>query len=134
MEFINTICLSYSSLQYAVNICQEKEKYMVGIAIEDEVSNQEAKDFLLTLIKDYDNIEYVIKSNLQFRMVFKNGSMINFMDTSGHSRGQRYNLLIADENVPECIMRSVVLRCWTPYSWSQREKYEFVRNGENELL
>ena len=117
MEFINTICLSYSSLQYAVNICQEKEKYLVGIAIEDEASNQEAKDFLLTLIKDYDNIEYVIKSSPQFRIVFKNGSKINFMDTSGNSRGQRYHLLIADENVPECIMRSVVLRCWTPYYW-----------------
>ena len=134
MEFINTICLSYSSLQYAVNICQEKEKYLVGIAIEDEVSNQEAKYFLLTLIKDYDNIEYVIKSSPQFRIVFKNGSKIDFMDTSGNSRGQRYHLLIADENVPECIMRSVVLRCWIPYYWCQRGKSEFDRNGENELL
>lgn len=125
MEFINTICLSYSSLQYAVNICQEKEKYLVGIAIEDEVSNQEAKYFLLTLTKDYDNIEYVIRSSPQFRIVFKNGSMINFMDTSGNSRGQRYHLLIADKNVPECIMRSVVLRCWIPYSWCKREKSEF---------
>ena len=36
MSFINKIHLSYSSLLYAINICQEKEGYRVGIAVDDE--------------------------------------------------------------------------------------------------
>lgn len=115
MEFINKIYLSYSSLQYAVNICQEKEMYRVGIAIEDEISNKEAKDFLLGLIKDYDNVEKVINSKYEFNIYFKNGSLIRFVNTSGNARGQRYHLLIADKNVSEDVMRCIILPCWTPY-------------------
>lgn len=117
MEFINRINLSYSSLVYAINICQEKDGYKVGIAIEDEDSYKEAKDFLLTLVKDCDNIESVANSKYKsnFHIYFKNGSLIRFINTSGNTRGQRYHLLIADKNVSEDVMRCIILPCWQPY-------------------
>ena len=115
MEFINRIYLSYASLQYAINICQEKDGYKVGIAIGDEISYEEAKDFLLTLVKNYDNIEQVANSKSNFHIYFKNGSLIRFINTSGNARGQRYHLLIADKNVSEDVMRCIILPFWQPY-------------------
>ena len=115
MEFINRINISYSALTYAVNICQEKDRYRVGIAIEDEISYEEAKDFLLTLVKDYDNIEQAANSKNNFHIYFKNGSLIRFINTSGNARCQRYHLLIADNNVSEDVMRCIILPCWQPY-------------------
>lgn len=117
VDFINRINLSYSALQYAVNICQEKDGYRVGVALGDEISYKEAKDFLLTLVKDYDNIEQVTNSKYEwhFRICFKNGSLIKFMDTSGSSRSQRYHLLIADKNISSDVLKCVIFPCWRPH-------------------
>ena len=117
MEFINRINLSYSALQYAINICQEKDGYRVGIASGDEISYEEAKDFLLKLVKDCGNIEKVANSKYEynFHTYFKNGSFIKFINTSGNVRGQRYNLLISDKNISEDVMRCIILPCWQPY-------------------
>lgn len=115
MEFINRINLSYSSLAYAINICQEKDGYRVGIAIGDEDSYEEAKDFLLTFIKDCDNIEQASNSKSNFHIYFKNSSLIKSVNTSGNARGQRYHLLISDKNVCEDVMNNIILPCWQPY-------------------
>ena len=122
MEFINKIYLSYSSLQYAVNICQEKEMYRVGIAIKDKISNQESKVFLLTLIKDNNNIEKIFNSSHEFKICFKNGSLISFINTSGNARGIRRHLLIIDKNISEDVIRSIILPCWTPYYYDKYSK------------
>ena len=111
MEFINRIYLSNASLQYAIDICKEKERYRVGIA----TLTEETKLSLLTLMRcDYD-IEKIISSKYEFRVYFKNGSLISFIDTSGNTRGQRYHLLIADKNISEDVMKCIILPCWTPY-------------------
>lgn len=117
MEFINKIYLSYASLQYSISICQEKDGYKVGIAIGDEESYKEAKDFLLTLVKDCGNVEQFAdsKHKFNFHIYFKNGSLIRFINTSGNARCQRYHLLIVDNNVSEDVMRCIILPCWQPY-------------------
>ena len=115
MEFINRIYLSYAALQYAINICQEKGGYRVGIAIGDEDSYKEAKDFLLTIVKDCGNVEKVINSKHEFNIYFKNSSLIRFINVSGNARGQRYHLLVADKNIDEDVMRCIILPCWQPY-------------------
>lgn len=126
MEFINRINLSYSALTYAVNICQEKDRYRVGIAIEDkdEESCKEAKNFLLTLAKDCDNVEEFAdsKHKSNFHIYFKNGSLIRFINTSGNAKSQRYHLLISDKNIDEDIMRCIILPCWTPYYYDKYSK------------
>lgn len=117
MEFINRIYLSYSALQYAINICQEKDGYRVSIAIEDDISYEEAKNFLIMLARDCANIEEIADSKYEynFHIYFKNGSVIRFINTSGNAKGQRYHLLISDKNVSEDVMRCIILPCWTPY-------------------
>lgn len=117
MDFINRIYLSYSSLVYAMNICKEKGGYKVGIAIGDEESYKEAKDLLLTLVKDCDNVEQFAdsKHKSNFHIYFKNGSLIRFINTSGNVRGQRYHLLIADKSVSEDVMKCIILPFWQPY-------------------
>ena len=125
MKFINKINLSYSSLVYAINICQEKEGYMVGIATDDDISYEKAKDFLIKIVKDWDDVESINNSYASnFHIYFKNGSFIKFICTNGNARMQRFNLLIADENISDDVMRYIVLPCFIPYYWEEDHEYK----------
>ena len=126
MKFINKINLSYSSLVYAINICQEKEGYMVGIATDDDISYEKAKDFLIKIVKDWDDVESINNSYASnFHIYFKNGSFIKFICTNGNARMQRFNLLIADENISDDVMRRIVLPCFIPYYPMEVKDHEY---------
>ena len=118
------IFLSSSALRYAVDICQEKERYRVGIASMDAYKLEAMRELLPTLITDRDCIERIINSKIEFKIYFKNGSLISFLCSSNQALGRRLHLLIADTNIPIDIMNSVLRPCenlaWREYTYGQQ--------------
>ena len=117
------IFLSSSALRYAVDICQEKERYRVGIASMDADKLEAMRELLPTLITDRDCIEKIINSKNEFKIYFKNGSLISFL-SANNSLGRRLHLLIADINIPIDIMNSILRPCenlaWMEYTYEQQ--------------
>lgn len=117
------IFLSNSALRYAVDICQERERYRVGIASMDEDKLEAMRELLPALITDRDCIEKIINSKNEFKIYFKNGSLISFLSTN-NSLGRRLHLLIADINIPIDIMNSILRPCenlaWMEYTYEQQ--------------
>ena len=102
------IFLSSAALKYAVDICQEKDRYRIGIASMDTDKLEAMRELLLTLITDRDCTERIINSKNEFKIYFKNGSMIKFLCSSSSACGQRLHLLIADRNIPIDIMNTML--------------------------
>lgn len=117
------IFLSNAALRYAVDICQEKENYRVGIASIDTDKLETMRKLLPTLITDRDCIETIINSKNNFKIYFKNGSWIRFLSVN-NSKGSRFHLLIADKNIPIDIMNNVLRPCenlaWLEYTYGQQ--------------
>ncbi len=49
--------LSKASLEYAVKICIEKEKYKVGISIMEKENENTARNLILDMISEADCVE-----------------------------------------------------------------------------
>ena len=117
------IFLSNAALRYAVDICQEKEKYRVGIASLDADKLEAMRELLPTLIVDRHCIESIINTKNEFRIRFTNGSTIMFISSSSNACGQRLHLLIADRDIPFDIMNNILRPCenleWMNYMFEQ---------------
>lgn len=115
--------LSNAALRYAVDICQEKEKYRVGIASLDADKLEAMRELLPTLIVDRNCIESIINTKNEFRICFTNGSTIMFISSSSNACGQRLHLLIADRDTPFDIMNNILRPCenleWMNYMFEQ---------------
>lgn len=118
--------LSKASLEYAVKICIEKEKYKVGIAIMNEENKNAARDLILDMISKTDHVEKIYRNSSNFRITFKNKSEIRFIPAAESSRGNRLHLLIADKTIPLDILQNVLKPCenieWLKYAYEQRAK------------
>lgn len=116
--------LSKASLEYAVKICIEKEKYKVGIAIMEKENENTARDLILDMISETDCVEKIIKNPLNFRIYFKNKSEIRFIPATESSCANKLHLLIADRTIPLCILQSVLKPCevveWMEYVHEHR--------------
>ena len=95
------IFLSNAALRYAVDICLEKDKYKVGIAIFDEDKRAAAHQFVYSMVSDSDYVENIRNSKYNFEVHFKNGSAIKFVYPSDNARGHRFHLLIEDKDNPK---------------------------------
>lgn len=115
--------LSNAAIRYAVDICQEKEKYKVGIAIRGEDKREVVRELISSMISNSDCVERIRDSKYSFEICFKNGSIIRFIHPSDSSRGQKLHLLIVDRKIPIDIVQNVLKRCeiieWLEYMYEQ---------------
>lgn len=117
------IFLSNSALKYAVDICQEKEKYKIGIASMDTDKLEAMRELLPTLITDRDCVESILNSKNEFRICFKNGSTIRLINSSYNACGLRFHLLIVDRSISIDIINNMLRPCenleWLEYCFEQ---------------
>lgn len=117
------IFLSKAAIRYAVDVCQERERHRIGIAIHGEDKRNDMHELILSMISDSDYIERIRDSKYNFEIYFKNGSVIKFIYPSDNARGNRWHLLIADKEIPMDIIQNVLKRCeildWYEYQFEQ---------------
>lgn len=113
--------LSNAALRYAVDVCQEREKHKVGIAIHGEDKRNDMRELILSMISGSDCIERIKNTKINFEIYFKNGSVIKFVYPSDSARGNRWHLLIADKEIPMDIIQNVLKHCefldWYEYQF-----------------
>lgn len=119
------IFLSNAAVRYAVDICQEKAKYKVGIAIRSENKRNAVRELVLSMVANSGCVERIINSKHNFEICFKNGSVIKFIYASDSARMNRLHLLIADIDIPIDIMQRVLKPCenleWFEYMYEQKD-------------
>lgn len=102
------IFLSDAAIRYAVDVCQERKGYTVGIAIQ----NPEGRDIvckkILSMISDSDCITKIKNLKHDFAIWFDNGSMIRCIAASESSRTMAFHLVIASWDIPIDIMDNVL--------------------------
>lgn len=116
--------LSNASIKYAVDICQEKEKYKVGVAIKDEDKRNIMRQLILDIVADSDCVETIRNSKHNFEICFKNRSRINFIFPSDSAKMNRLHLLIADRNISidvmQCILKPLENLEWLEYVYEEK--------------
>ena len=119
------IFLSNAALRYAVDICLEKDKYKVGIAIKGEDKRNIMRQLILDMVVGSDCVETIRNSKNNFEVCFKNGSRIKFIYASDSARMNRLHLLIVDRDVSIDIVQYVLKPCenleWFEYMYEQRD-------------
>ena len=117
--------LSNAAIRYAVDVCQEREKHKIGIAIHGEDKRNNMRELILSMISNLDCIERIRNTKVNFEIYFKNGSMIKFVYPSDNARGNRWHLLIADKEIPMDIIQNVLKRCelldWYEYQFEHMD-------------
>lgn len=117
------IFLSNAAIRYAVDVCQERERHKVGIAIQGEDKRNAMRDLILSMVSDSDCVERIRNSKHNFEILFKNGSVIRFIFPSDSARGNKLHLLIADKEIQIDIIQTVLKRCeildWYEYTYEQ---------------
>lgn len=100
--------LSDEAVQYAVSKCRNTVGYRIGIAVSNADVRQNLEHLLRELLGDRDN--YRIRRNGGHTIVveFSNGSYIRTLPASNSARGYRVHLLIADENINDEVLNSIL--------------------------
>lgn len=122
--------LSNAALRYAVDVCQERERYKVGIAIQGEDKRNAMRDLILSMVSDSDCVERIRNSKHNFEILFKNGSVIRFISTSDSARGNKLHLLITDKEVPYEVIQNV-LKCCETLDWQEYTYEQYNLRGDN---
>lgn len=92
------IYLTVLSLKYAINMCLSKPKYVVYIAVLDDISIKKTFYYLLGKITD-DSISGKGFTNTFGEIDFRNGSYIRVIDASTTAKYIRCHLLIVDNKI-----------------------------------
>ena len=117
--------LSNAALRYAVDICLEKDKYKVGIAIKGEDKRSIMRQLILDMVVGSDFVETIRNSKHNFEVCFKNGSRIKFICASDNALMNRLHLLIVDRDVSIDIVQCVLKPCenleWFENMYEQKD-------------
>lgn len=102
------IPLSRAALRYVVDICCERENYKVLIASSDSSMRENIEKVLLAMACIADT-EKVINTRGEFKIIFKNGSLIKVIRANESSRGNKAHAIIVDPEVDreikDCVLR-----------------------------
>lgn len=111
--------LSNSALKYAIDICNECDKYKVGIAVLDIAETKTTIDTLKELLEGCPNWSSTIAriSDYYYNIQFKNGSIIRIIRPSEHARGHRFNVIISDVKLYQEYIDT--LRCLERPIWNR---------------
>ena len=115
--------LSNAAIHYAVDICLEKDKYKVGIAVKGFEKRDSVRQQILDMVAGSDCVGHIRNSNYNFEVQFKNGSRIKLILASDNSRGNKLHLLIVDREISidivECVLKRCELLDWMEYRYEQ---------------
>ena len=123
--------LSDAALRFAVEICLEKEKYRVCIAIPDPVRRMDIFRRVVEKATLYDFGAYKRQLPITLTLEFSNGSIIKVIQCSDSARGHICNLLIADPSITRPVLLDVLRPLergdWIEYN--ERHRAEEANNG-----
>lgn len=100
--------LSDEAVRYAVAKCRNTAGYRIGIAVSGASARQNLDHLLRELLEDRDNYRIRRSSGRAIIIEFGNGSYIRTLPASNSARGCKVHLLIADENISDEILDSVL--------------------------
>lgn len=109
--------LSNAAIRYAVNICEENDRYKVGIAVNR--NNREATtEMLLDISEELPGVKQIINSHYCFEILFKNESTIKVIPATTSARANKCHLLIVDPEVSLNVILNDLEPCET-LMWSE---------------
>ena len=110
MEYV--MDLSRENIYKAIDTCIKKDRYRVGIACISRHIKLES-DILHNILKSIENIEEYVQEFIcgsgRCEIHFKNGSFIRIIDASTNARGIRVNSLLIDAEVPNEVIKCVLM-------------------------
>lgn len=132
------IPLSTYALEYAVNLCCNKEYYYVGIACAEEYEQKTVSDILRRIFRE-KNLSptcnrYAFSCNTTY--YFENKSRIHILPIGDSARGYRIHLLIMDEKISSKDMQTLYMAKEIEYinEWWVLKNMEYTLDFYNDIL